>query len=639
MDDLPTPARPARTRLWLALAAVGLLAGGGLVWHFFLRPPHQVVTGPLAPGLPSPDPRLSYQGPFKNVHPEVPYVNEAVCAKCHREHAKSFSQHPMARTLAPIDKATLSTASSKSQKPFDALGQQFQNEHRDGRVWHARSARDEQGQALFRQELEVHYVIGSGARAHSFLSVQGSTVLQTPLTWYTQKKLWDLSPGFQHNVLAGRRVGADCLFCHSNGANEDPKNETAYREPIFPHGHGIGCQRCHGPGGEHVKNPGVMVKTDAGSLDPTIVNPAHLSPHLRESICWQCHLEGHVRIQRRGRPRYDFRPGMPLEDFIGVFDDAADADYEHVVNHVEQMLQSPCYQKSAGPKQMGCVSCHDPHEAQPPEKQAAFYRARCVTCHADKGCSVPIAQRLAKHKDDSCIACHMPAFSASDVTHVSSTDHRIPRKPRAKSDTPPALKTGPIADLVSVFERHRGKADPELARDWVVAGGLSARRGRPLQRSLLSEFEAAIRRDPGDVAAKTQYALELISQRAADKAVPLLEDVLARQPDYEDALFAFAIACGEVKRGKDSVAAWRKLVANAPSQWGFRLGLSERLMEEKLFVEAVQAAQAWVAYDPGVPEARAWLRDGLSVTGKTAEAAEQHRILMELTRHTSKLKK
>ena len=63
-----------------------------------------------------------------------------------------------------------------------------------------------------------------------------------------------------------------CLFCHSNGASEDPKNETAYGEPIFPNGYGIGCQRCHGPGGEHVKDPGKKIQTEAGKLDPTIVN-------------------------------------------------------------------------------------------------------------------------------------------------------------------------------------------------------------------------------------------------------------------------------------------------------------------------------------------------------------------------------
>ncbi|MSQ93048.1 MAG: hypothetical protein EXR98_00665 [Gemmataceae bacterium] len=635
MNDRLKPARPARTGLWLAVIAVALVAAGVGVWYRFLRTPPPEIRQPLAPALPSPDPRLSYEGPFKNVDPKVAYVDDAECAKCHRDQAKTYSQHPMARTLMPIDKAVLTAPPGKGQKPFEALGQQFQIDDRDGRVRHARFARDDKEQALFRHELDVHFVVGSGTRAHSFLSVQGTTVLQTPITWFTQKKLWDLSPGFQHNVLAGRRIGADCFFCHSNGANEDPKDETTYHQPIFPHGHSIGCQRCHGPGGEHVKNPGVFVKTAMGSLDPTIVNPAHLSPQLRESVCWQCHLEGHVRVLRRGRHRYDFRPGMPLEDFIGVFDDTADADYDHVVNHVEQMLQSRCYQKSAGPQQMGCVSCHDAHEAQPPEKQAAFYRARCVTCHEDKACSLPLPQRLAKHKDDSCIACHMPAFGASDVTHVSSTDHRVPRKPKAKTDTP-AMKKGPIEDLVSVFERHRGRTEPELTRDWALAGGLSARRGRPLNRSLFKEFGDASQRDPGDLAIKTQYALELINRREAGAAVKLLEDVLAREPDYEDGLFAFALACEQLNRGKDSLSAWRRLVAMAPTQWGYRVGLGEQLMDEKNFVEAEKAARAWVAYDPGVPEARKLLGDSLAVLGRAAEAQEQYRILRELTRGKSK---
>lgn len=635
MNDHPQPARPRQTRLWLAVTAVCFLAAAWLVWHFLLRPSPQIVKGPPSPALPSPDPRLGYKGPFKNVHPDVKYVSDALCAKCHKGHAKTYSQHPMARTLAPIDKAALASGDAKGQKPFDAFGQQFQVEHRDGRVWHTRSGRSASGQLFFHQELEVHYAIGSGTRAHSFLSVSGSTVLQTPITWYTQKKIWDLSPGYQHHMLAGRRVGADCFYCHANGANEDPKDETTFHQPIFPNGHGIGCQRCHGPGGEHVKEYGVFIKTEAGTLDPTIVNPAHLSPALRESICWQCHLEGHVRLLRRGRQRYEFRPGMPLEDFIGVYDDVAETNYDHVVNHVEQMLQSRCYQKSAGPKQMGCVSCHDPHEAATPASQATFYRARCLTCHQDQGCSLPLPQRLAKHKDDSCIACHMPAFPTSDATHVSSTDHRVPRKPRPA--TPPGVKKGgPVAGLISVFELHRTKSDPELERDRALAAGMSARRGRPLPRPPFKEFEDAIQRDPGDVAVKTQYALELVNRREADKALSLLEDVLAREPDYEEGLFAYALAASEANRAKESLAAWRRLVERAPTQWGYRLGLGEQLMNEKMYADAAEAGRAWVAFDPGVPEARKLWGDSLSLLGKHAEAKEQYRILMELTRHNTK---
>jgi len=586
------------------------------------------------------DPRIKYTGPFKNIEPDAVYVSEESCTKCHNPQAKTYCQHPMARTLRSIEQVQSPPLSTEAFNPFDALGQQFQVLNRDGRVWHARSARDHNGKSIFHQEIEAQYAVGSGTHAHSYLSIRDHTVLQTPITWYEQKKRWDLSPGFQHNVLAGRRVALDCLFCHSNGAREDPADELRVIEPVFPNGLGIGCQRCHGPGSEHVKNPGHFEQVKHADLndivevrlDPTIVNPAHLTPMLREAVCWQCHLEGDVRVQRRGRQRYDFRPGLPLESFVAVFDDPTDATYDHVVNHVEQMVQSQCYKKSSGPKQMGCVSCHDPHEKPPPEKQTAFYRKACLNCHKDKSCSLPLPQRLAKNREDSCVACHMTSFATSNVQHVSSTDHRVPRKPlpRHIGDGPIGMRMGPIHELVSVFEHHNVKNDPEVDRDKALASAILTRIGRPLVVPMNREFEEAIERNPDDLPVKVQYALLLANRNEWDKAMPLLEDILARQPDNEDAQFGYALICWKIGRYEEAAQAWKRLIERTPSQRGYRLGFISMLNENRRWREAASITQAWIDYDPGIPEARFMMRNLLKNLGKMAEAEEQDRIGRDL---------
>src|ERR1043166_9401637 len=426
MNGEPSPVRgrvttgeTVRTAVRVIAAIALLVVIGALVGYFvWYRPP--------AP--PAVDPRLTYTGPFRNIHPDVAYVPEETCAGCHEKQANTYQHHPMARTLTPIAEAKLPPTDAKRHSPFESLGQRFEITRKKGGVWHERSANDSSGKPLFHHEMPVHFVVDSGAHAHSYLSIAGSTVMQTPITWYAQKQIWDLSPGFAMNALAGRRVGGDCLFCHSNFADEDPpRGETAYRIPIFPRGNGIGCQRCHGPGSKHVADPGNKVKVELDGeqveLDPTIVNPKHLSPPLRESISWQCHLEGDVRVLRRGRGRFDFRPGMPLEDFIGVFTDSAEQHFDDIVNHVEQMLESRCYKESSKPK-LGCVSCHDPHEKPAPENSVAFYRHACLKCHGENQCSLPRPERLAKHKDDNCVACHMPPFATANITHVSSTDRK-----------------------------------------------------------------------------------------------------------------------------------------------------------------------------------------------------------------------
>jgi hypothetical protein len=614
------PVRPRRSVV-VTLACIGAVTVAALLaWYLGL-------FGARPDSL-APDPRLSYHGPFKNVHPDVAYVNDAACAECHPRHAETFGQHPMARTLMPIDQVGPLPLDAAAHHPFEALGQQFQVSHRGGRTSHARTAVDPDGRPLFAHELEVQLAIGSGTHGHSFLSVRGTTVWQSPISWFTHAKRWDLSPGFTPDVLVGRRVGGECLFCHSNGTNEDPEDDMALRAPIFPKGHGIGCQRCHGPGGEHVKNPGI-VATTAGELDPTIVNPAHLASHLRESVCWQCHLEGHVRVLRRGRQRYDYRPGMPLEDFEAIFVDEAETNFDAVVNHVEQMMQSRCYRQSAGPKQMGCVSCHDPHEKPPPDERVRHFRAACLKCHGDDACSLPRPARLAQHKDDSCVACHMRSLPTSDIVHASITDHRIPRR------AAPRVPTGRMAEvqnLMPVFESQRDKDDLELARDRAVASAVLVVRGRTVRDPLYRELEAAFRRHPSDLVSKRHFAIALIERHDEAGALPLIEEIRARQPNNEQAILAHAIACSRLGRVKEALDSWHHLIQIDPLRGAYRRPLLDLLVLEQLWDQAVREAQSWVAIDPGLPEAHAILRDIFVTLGRTDEANEQNRIFRGLAR-------
>src|SRR5205823_3198677 len=95
-----------------------------------------------------------------------------------------------------------------------------------------------------------------------------------------------------------------------------------YESPLFDEGHAIGCERCHGPGALHVRDPGQ--RDPETGIDYTIVNPKHLKPDLRAAVCEQCHLEGETRIVRRGRDLFDFRPGLPMQAFWSVFVRAPD---------------------------------------------------------------------------------------------------------------------------------------------------------------------------------------------------------------------------------------------------------------------------------------------------------------------------
>src|SRR3989454_8985145 len=83
---------------------------------------------------------------------------------------------------------------------------------------------------------------------------------------------------------------------------------------------------------------------------------------------------------------------------------------------------SKCYRSSAG--RMSCLTCHDPHE-QPRSDSASYYRKRCLGCHTETSCSLPLVARRRKAPPDDCAGCHMPKQSLTLISHSSLTNHRI----------------------------------------------------------------------------------------------------------------------------------------------------------------------------------------------------------------------
>ena len=204
----------------------------------------------------------------------------------------------MGRSLTPIAKlAALQPYDAKHHNPFDFLGSHFEVRREGPRVWHRQTRADAAGTPLFQEDLEVHYAVGSGARGFSYLTDRGGALFQTPISWFSQKQIWDASPGFAAIKDLARPIEGACLFCHANRARFREGSINLYDQPIFD-GHAIGCERCHGPGKQHA-----LLRATGESValpDYTIVNPRHLEAGLRETVCQQCHLDGEVRVIRRG---------------------------------------------------------------------------------------------------------------------------------------------------------------------------------------------------------------------------------------------------------------------------------------------------------------------------------------------------
>jgi predicted CXXCH cytochrome family protein len=510
----------------------------------------------------------------------------------------------MGRSLSTAGTGPEDPLDEAAHNPFQMEGFRYRVERRGARVFHRETASGPQGQILYDQEVEVHFAVGSGQRGRSFLIDRGGWLLQSPVTWYPQKRMWSLSPGYEKaNPHFTRAVIPDCLFCHSNRALPVNHAVNRFELPIFQ-GHAIGCERCHGPGELHVRFHQAGQGLDG--VDRTIVNPRHLEHSLREAVCQQCHLQGEERVVRRGRKLFDFRPGLPLHLFLVDFVKSRRPQGENkFVGAVEQMYASSCFRQGRGDRKMGCVACHDPHAAPAPGEKAAYYRKRCLECHADRGCSLPPAERV-QRQSDNCIACHMPP-TGSEVSHTSTTDHSIPRG----MPSPPRTSLAPRADsafpLVPFHQPSAGLDDPELlGRDLGVALMQSADRrageARRLAELALPLLNQAVLDHPEDVPACHFRGDALWTQGRQEEALESYEEILAKEPRRELTLNRATALALRLQRADLAESYARRSLQVNPWRWQTHHDLATAHVLRQQWAEAAAACREGLKVHPaGLP--------------------------------------
>jgi tetratricopeptide (TPR) repeat protein len=569
---------------------------------------------------------LSYTGPFHNIHPDVRYVGDGQCAACHEDKEQTFRRHPMGRSLVPIAQlAPRQPYDARHNNPFTAMHSRFRVEHKGDRIWHLRALLDGAGEPIIEYGPEVHYAIGSGTRGYSYVTDQDGYLFQTSISWYSQKQTWDLSPGFETQQVTQRPITSECLFCHANRAHPSPQYENRYEKPIFS-GQAIGCERCHGPGERHV-----------GSGDPfDIVNPSRkrlTDPRLRDAVCAQCHLHGLERVLRQGRDLYDFRPGLPLEEFWSVFVRPREGDRDtKAVSHFEQMHLSRCFRESSGDDKLGCISCHDPHVKPTAQQRIAYFKQRCLACHEDRGCALPRTARLQKSKEDSCIDCHMPRYGATDVVHTAATDHRIPRREElseGKVMGPPTQ--GGSLPLVPFGRERLGPKEGGYARDLGVALVSASSHGQlPPQRAgtqAIILLGSALEKHPEDLEGwiARGWALMLTGDRKGGLAA--FDEVLTQVPQHERAFVGAATLAEDLQQIDRAIAYWSKAVAMNPWMPSYRRRLTLLYSRQRLSGEERRECRAWLRLEPDSIEARMLWIGCLIREGKKADArAEFARI-------------
>ncbi len=565
---------------------------------------------------------LIVDSPYANTRSGVRYVGDAACIRCHAEIAQTYRRHPMGRSLAPIDAATVIGGDEADGRVlFQANGLDYSIERRDGRVFHQETRRDSSGRVIARNEAEVQFVLGSGNQGSSFLIDHDGFLFQSAISWYAQQRRWDLSPGYQkNNAHFDRVVVSTCLYCHANRVEPVDGTINRYRTPIF-RDHAIGCERCHGPGELHVKGPRVV-----DGRDMTIVNPAALAPALRDGVCEQCHLLGHQRVVKLDRRDEDFRPGLSFDRVWSVFERTAGTATDRFVGQVEQMHESRCFRASGG--RLGCISCHDPHRLPAPEERVSYYRDRCLECHADRGCRLPAEVRRGRSRDDDCIGCHMPRSRTSDVVHTAAINHRIPRQVEA-DDRSPAGGGKPRPGESPLVLFHRDVMDElqraEAGRDLGVA---LSRMGAEHAAAALALLEASLAASPDDVPAWQAKGVVLGYLGRPDESLDAFQSALTREPDRESALIGAAALAARANRLDDAIAFSRRAIAINPWRAAYRSDLAAFGFDRRDWKLATEAGREALRLNPADIETRKLLvRCYLRLGNREAARAEFQTLL------------
>lgn len=618
-------------RLVAVLLLAASAAGGWALWRAAVEePPAKAGTDPepAAPEGPPADPRLTFPTPYRNVRPEVKYLGDAACAGCHPAIDKSYHHHPMGRSAEWVGKAS-------PLERFDAPGNPtargpftLRAEPAAAGVVHRMTAKDAAGNPLPPYAVTADLAVGSGTRGRSYVTMDHGSAWQSPFSWFSPDGgRWDISPGFDLATGARRAVTSECLYCHVDHVDPVPGSRNRFREPVAVGQASIGCERCHGPGELHAAER--VVGPPPAGPDTSIVNPKHLSPELRSSVCEQCHLQGQERITRRGRDVWEFRPGLPFDQFVSIYVRHPDlAESHRSVGQFEQMEQSRCFLASSG--KLGCTSCHDPHVAPEGEAKVTFYRNKCQTCHERKGCTAPAADRQVR--GDSCVACHMPKADSANIVHASVTDHRVPRRP-----IPPTGKRTLLPDGLPLIPFRVGPHAPpeaERERDYGLVLGRVAGQVQPGSpvRGVVADAAAyrltsALKRWPDDI----EGWLALGSARAA-RGDPLgrfqaAEAAARAAPSAEVALAELAEAGLMVGKGDAAAAAAEELVRLSPADADARTARAAVLVRAKEWAKAEAACREALAINPLAPQPRIYLalcrhRQGDPAGGRAeAEAA------------------
>lgn len=317
------------------------------------------------------------------------YVGSQACEKCHAQIYQRWKKTPMANVV--LDRRTHPNAilADFSNAPS------FVN---------------------FKKQ-QIAFVYGSIWKQNYFTKV-GDDYYPLPAKWDIAHKKWmpylakeDWRAAFYPPHNMDHPTGPTCNGCHSVNYNIETHAVTEWN---------VGCERCHGPGSEHVAHP------DRGN----ILNPANMTAVAANDTCIQCHSQGRPLQNPIQSQAYDwpvgYQVGLKLQDFWKLEDrtlgETSFYYFPDGTAHKNRMQGNDFTQSVMYQHNITCSSCHDVHGTNNFAELIKPANQICLDCHGPLSPNGPHTASLEEHthhKDGTpgseCVSCHMPKIETEGV--------------------------------------------------------------------------------------------------------------------------------------------------------------------------------------------------------------------------------
>jgi hypothetical protein len=327
-----------------------------------------MLTG--CPTAPPPDDLnggLVYNNTTDRTNNGADYVGSAACSACHPEIAAEHDLHAHAHMLNPVtgQAPTFPAEADRAGVPDPP----------EGVTWS-----------------DVRYVIGGYLRKARFVDSNGFTLTNDANGVDTQWNLASPANGSSSGFVPYENDGHfssenpkpydhSCFQCHTTGPKAQDTDDPRFQDNLPGQAGtwqeaGVQCEACHGPGSNHVPNP--------GARDLYVDN--------RARFCSECH-------NRR-----------------------SDADGSTIVardGFIEHEGQFPEMRGSGGHAAFDCVICHSPH-ASPNYDQSRAIRNDCMDCHGDQNMALHAGKSFVRGDYTEalrCESCHMP-YATRSASHA-----------------------------------------------------------------------------------------------------------------------------------------------------------------------------------------------------------------------------